>query len=233
MQRWHYLEMSMIRDEAIYGVKLLTEVFGANAPVFIPWGRTRDFSAGGFDDTPGEVAAEIGGYGPIVLSSPEEAERMSWMGTPVVGAFGFCAGSYHTYTAKGQMGQVEMADFLFPYATMVTFSRTMNMTQTKVIGNAGTVKEIYGLDDWGIQIQGICLTDRDRPAHQTAAEQMDELVRWRNVADRINVNGRLFSNKDIYALCIKSFSITPQQGRPGAIPFSIEAVSDEPIELVL
>lgn len=223
----------MDRNTAIYGVKLLSEVFGMNAPLFIPWGHTRDFAAGRFDDSPSPVAAEIGGYDNIVLSSPDEVERMSWMGTPVVGSFSFRAGSYNTYTVKGQTGKVEMPDFLFPYATMVTFSRAMNMTQTKVIGNAGTVKEIYGLDDWDIQIQGICLTDRDRLAHRTAAEQIDELVRWRNVADTINVSGALFSNKDIYALCIKSFSISPQQGRPGAIPFTIEAVSDEPIELVL
>lgn len=223
----------MGRDAAIYGAKLLTEVFGVNAPVFIPWGRTRDFAPGQFEDSPPPAGVEVGGYDNIVLSSPEEAERMSWMGTPVVGSFSFRAGSYNTYTAKGQPGKVEMPDFLFPYATIITFSRAMNMTQTKVIGNAGTVKEIYGLDDWGISIQGICLTDNDRPAHRSAAEQIAELVRWRNVADTINVSGALFSGKDIYALCIKSVSINPQQGRPGAIPFTIEAVSDEPIELIL
>lgn len=223
----------MDRNLALYAGKLLTEVFGVNPPIFIPWGKTRDYVAGAYE-SPDEIPplVDINGYEGIELVDEPEAERLSWMGTPVVGSFSFQAGQYNCFR-QGQIDKVNMPEFLFPYATLVTFSRAMNMTQTKIIGSAGTVKEIYGLDDWGINIQGICLTDRDRPNCPTADEQVAELIRWRNVTDTINVSGPLFTAKDIYALCIKSFSISPQQGRPGAIPFTIEAVSDEPIELVL
>lgn len=223
----------MDKNLALYAGKLLTEVFGVNPPIFIPWGKTRDYVAGKYESPDGvPPLVEIEGYEGIELVDEPEAERLSWMGTPVVGTFSFQAGEYNCFR-QGQIAKVSMPDFLFPYATLVTFSRTMNMTQTKIIGAAGTVKEIYGLDDWGINIQGICLTDKERPNCKTAEEQVAELIRWRNVTDTINVNGKIFTSKDIYALCIKSFSVNPEQGRPGAIPFSIEAVSDEPIELVL
>nr|DAR79122.1 MAG TPA: hypothetical protein [Caudoviricetes sp.] len=223
----------MDRNLALYAGKLLTEVFGVNPPIFIPWGKTRDYVAGNYEESEEvESPAFPEGFQGIELVDEPEAERLSWMGTPVVGVFNFQAGQYNCFR-QGQIGKVNMPEFLFPYATLVTFSRAMNMTQTKIIGSAGTVKEIYGLDDWGINIQGICLTDRSRPNCPTADEQVAELIRWRNVTDTINVSGPLFTAKDIYALCIKSFSISPQQGRPGAIPFTIEAVSDEPIELVL
>lgn len=223
----------MDRNLILYAGKILSEVFGVNSPIFIPWGKTRDYVAGKYEESEEiQPSSFPEGFQGIELVDETEAERLSWMGTPVVGTFNFQAGQYNCFK-QGQIAKVSMPEFLFPYATLVTFSRAMNMTQTKILGAAGTVKEIYGLDDWNINIQGICLTDKDRPNCITAEEQVTELIRWRNITDTINVSGKLFTSKDIYALCIKSFSISPQQGRPGAIPFTIEAVSDEPIELVL
>lgn len=208
----------MDRNTILFAGQLLADVFGAGSPVYIPWGKRREYGASPFEN--------------VVLVEDSEAERLSWMGTPVVGSFSLMAGKYGTYR-HGQLDNVEMPDFVMPYASLVTFSRAMNMTQTKILGASGSVKEIYGLDDWEITVQGICITDSERVSCKTAEEQVEELVRWRNVTDTINVSGQLFTKKDIYAICIKNLTISPQQGKPGAIPFTIEAVSDNPIELIL
>lgn len=221
-------------NKIVYAGDLLAATFGLNSPVFIPYRPAQDF-------TPGKPAGvKIGGadshlpdtYPNLRVAAERDIERLSQFGTPVLDTFTFEMGEYNTYK-QGALVKVTLSDFLLPYATIVSFSRAMNMTQTKTLGNNGTVKEIYGLDDWEINIQGICLTDTTRPAQKTAEEQADELIRWRQVADTINVRGDIFARKNIYALCIKNLSINPEQGRPGVIPFTIEAVSDEPVELIL
>lgn len=225
----------MNKNGGLFVGGILTEAFGVSSPIFIPWGgKLPGYTPGKYGNVPTErVPGEAGTFSGIELVNLEEAERLSGMGTPVLGTFTFQAGEYNTYDTQGRIVQKSFADFLFPYATLVDFTRQMNMTQTKVLGSAGTVKEVYGLDDWTINIRGVCLTDESRPAQKTAAEQIAELIRWRTVADTINVAGALFNNKEIYALVIKSFSISPEAGKPSVIPFTIEAVSDEPIELVL
>lgn len=222
----------MDKNTILYAGSLLSGIFGQGSPIYIPWGKARQFEAGNYELPGGGIPAGPLNFDNIRVTGEVEAERLSWMGTPVMGTFTFMSGQYNSYR-RGQIVKIQMPDFLFPYATIVTFSRAMNMTQTKILGASGTVKEIYGLDDWEITIQGVCLTDTDRPDHKTADEQAGELTRWRGITDTINVSGNIFSSKDIYALCVKNLSINPERGKPGVIPFTIEAVSDEPVELVL
>lgn len=199
---------------------LFAEVFGISSPVFIPWGRElANFSPEGYKD--------------ISLSEKEQAGRLSWMGTPVLDSFVLDGGNYNTYDNQGKIVSVSMGDFVMPYATIVEFERNMNVSRTKVLGNAGTVKELYGLDDWTINIKGFCLDDRTRNLQKTADEQMLELVKWRNVVDSINVTGYLFKDKDIYSLVMESLSISPVQGKQNVYSFTIRATSDKPIELRL
>ena len=199
---------------------LFAEVFGVSSPVFIPWGR--------------ELATRIpSDYKDVSLSAKDEAQRMSWMGTPVLDSFTLDGGSYNTYDDHGRLTRMTLDDFVFPYATIVEFERNMNVTKTKVLGNAGTVKEMYGLDDWNISIRGFCLDDKSRQKQKTAYEQLNELVRWRNVVDSINVTGYLFKDKDIYSMVIESMILAPVQGKENVYSFNLRAVSDNPIELKL
>ena len=199
---------------------LFTSVFGVSSPVYLPWG-----------DDPGTNFPKD--YRDIGIADEQEPERLSWMGTPVLGTFTFDAGSYKTYDGQGKLIDVNMPGFILPYACLVDFSKAMNVTKTKVLGNAGTVKEIYGLDDWNINIRGFCLTDKSRKAQKEMEEQMDMLVKYRTIAGSINVTGKVFNNKDINAIVIEDLSLNPIQGKPDVMPFTIRAVSDKPIELLL
>lgn len=199
---------------------LFAEVFGVSSPIYIPWGRKLP----GFD-------AE--GYSGVKVASREEVERRSWMGTPVLDSFTFDGGNYQRYSEQGNLATVGMSDFLIPAATIVDFSRDMNVSKTKVLGAGGTIKEIYGLNDWNINIRGFCLTDNSRDSEKTFEEQAHALVTWREVAESINVTGDLFRNKGIYSVVIENFQLSPVQGNPEIYSFNIQAISDKPVELRL
>lgn len=199
---------------------LFAEVFGVSSPIYIPWGRKLP-----------PFAPE--GYKDAVIVPKEEAERKSWMGTPVLDSFILDGGGYLRYDENGKLVNSQMGDFVMPAATIVEFSRDMNISKTKLLGAGATVKEIYGLNDWSISIRGFCLNDKSREEQKTAKEQVQTLVLWRELADSINVTGDLFKDKGIYALVIENFQLSPVQGYEDMFSFSIQASSDKPIELRL
>jgi hypothetical protein len=212
---------------------ILRDVFGVSSPVYLPWLFRRDYKAAPYTEAYTDDGIAIGRspFSGIQTVTPDEAERMSSFGTPVMGSFAFEAGEYNSYDRQGRMIKVRMEDFIMPEATIVEFNRDMVMTQTRTLGNTGTVKEIYGLDDWKINIRGLCLNDRTGNASRTAQEQEDELVRWRNICDSIGVAGGIFERKNIRRMVIESFSLLPIQGKWNVRPFEITACSDEAIEL--
>ena len=65
----------------------------------------------------------------------------------------------------------------------------------------------------------------------SAYEQHQELLKWENIADSIEVIGELFLDKSIYRLVIEDINFPQLEGKQNIIPFEIAAVSDEPIEL--
>lgn len=193
---------------------LFTEVFGISSPIYLPWGR-------GLKDY------EPGDYQGVTFVDESQAEAYSWMGTPVIGTFTLdgCE-KYKTYKSNGSPATVNLASFLMPYATVVSFSRPMNVSKTKVLGTYGTVKEIYGLDDWNIMIQGFCIEDRKRQGYRTVAEQVNALCKFRKVTEAIGVTGSIFNDKEIYAILIEELNFNPVQGNSSVMPFTIRAISD-------
>jgi len=227
------LKVNTVGSGFAYGV--LRDVFGVSSPVYLPWLFRRNYHAAPFTEasTDDGIATERTPFSGIQTVTPDEAERLSSFGTPVMGSFALEAGEYNSYDRQGRMIKVRMEDFIMPEATIVEFSRDMVFTQTRTLGNTGTVKEIYGLDDWKINIRGIILNDRTGSNPRSAQEQEDELVRWRNICDSIGVIGGIFERKNIRRMVIESFSLQPVQGKWNVRPFEITACSDEAIELVV
>lgn len=118
---------------------------------------------------------------------------------------------YSTYNPDGSRGTMNMASFPMPYATIVDFSRPMNCSKTKVLGIHGTIKEVYGLDDWKINIRGFCIADKSREGYKTVAEQVNALCKFRKVTEAIGVTGSIFNNKEIYSIIIDNISFNPIQ----------------------
>jgi hypothetical protein len=159
----------------------------------------------------------------------EEAKKMSWMGTPIMFPVTFKGGNYNYYNDDGTIGTKSLNDFELPPATITDFRRPKNITRTNLLGANGTVKEVYGFDDWNVRIRGLCL---DTP-EKTAYEQHVELLQWEKLADSINVVGELFKDKSIFALTFSEVDFRQLQGKQNIIPFEIQAYSDEPLELIL
>lgn len=190
--------------------ELFQLAFGQNSPVYIPQSINPRRDNG----------VEFTG---LTVKPDEEAQRMSWLGTPILFPIKFKKGNYSGYKPNGEIEDVEKQDFYLPSATLVDFRRTKNITKTNVLGDSGTVKEIFSYDDWKIRIKGLCLNEPNNPAYN----QISEILSWESIASSIEVSGKLFTDKEINSIAIESIEVVQVQGKPSVIPFTINAVSDQ------
>lgn len=199
----------------------LGQMFGAAFGVSSPVYMTRPVGIG-------SQRQELN-YSGVQVISQADAEQYSWLGTPIVFPVLFKSGIYKIYNADGKLVDREFKEFQLPAATIVEFSRAKNITRTDVLGNNGTVKEIYGFDDWQIRMRGVCLPEPNR----SSQEQKESLLQWEQVAAAVEIDGALFDEKSINSIAITEINFSQIQAKPEVIPFEIIAVSDEPIEFLL
>lgn len=205
-------------DNRMYVGQLFKAAFGA-MPVYLtfPLGKSPTPDMSGYDIHLADNA------------TPEEAERKSIYGTPVVFPIKFLGGKFKKYDDKGRLVDTSLNDFWLPDATMVDFSRAKNIIKTATLGANGTVKEVYGFDDWNIRIRTLCLRNREL----TEREQEKKILEWFEVAGSIGIEGYLFTKKNIKSIVLEDIDIKSISGSPNVIPIEITAVSDEPIELLI
>lgn len=168
-------------------------------------------------------------YSGVRTVQEDEAELMSWLGTPIVFPITFKAETHKIYDAFGRLKEQRFNDFSLPAATLTEFSRAKNITTTEVLGSNGTVKEIFGFSDWQIRIRGVCLPERNR----SEEEQKNKLLEWEKVAGSIKIDGALFFEKGIDRMVITDLNFIQIQAKPKVIPFEMTAISDQAIELVM
>lgn len=209
------------RNKALFVADSIRQIFGINLPIYIPWGNNTPFEASEY---------------PNIQFVPEETilEEIptSEFGTNVFGAITFEGGEYNMYNRDGGLVKARFGDYTLPFSCIVNFRRPSNLTKTEVLGSAGTVKEIYGKADWEISIRGIAFNRRNGQG-VSAHEQINTLSKWADICDSISVLGSIFRGKGIYNIVFEEFSVQPIVGQWDAIPFQIDALSDEPIELYL
>lgn len=220
---------------------LLAMAFDIKMPILIPDPATviKGKIGKGYS-LPGVTDAEPAIYYPSVKSPDEDLGNVniSWMGTPIMFPIRFLGSGeqldkpYRTYRQNGELQEVTMSNFTLPAATITDFSRAKNIVRTEISGSNGTVKELFGFDDWFIRIRGLCMTDNNRHEAKTGQEQKDMLMAWERIAGAIKVEGSLFEEKNIDEIVIESIHIRQLEGRPWAIPFEIRAISNEPVSLI-
>jgi hypothetical protein len=220
-------------NKAHYAGTVLREVFGIQSPVYVAnaWFNQPGVLPKGYE-LPEEQKAQFPNYEAVRVLPQEESEIISAIGTPVFGDITFEEGAYHIYNKyTGAIETAKYGAYTLPYSCIVDFSRDNNIIITPVLGNTGTVKEIYGIGDWDITIRGIAFNN-DK-AGNSAHEQINKLIRWADLCDSIAVGGSVFLSKGIDRMAIKSIDIQPIEAKWNVIPFIIEAISDEPIELTI
>lgn len=202
------------------GKYIITEVFRKAFGVNIPFYITEDWRK--------NAPANISFQDVPIIETITEADATSWMGTPVLFNATLKGGMYQQYNYKGELVDRELRDFVLPPATMFQFRRAHDITRTKVLGSNGTVKEIFGFDDWIIDVRGLCL---DEP-NNSAQEQLLRLLEFERLADSIEVSGSQFTARNISRVAINEFQDNIPQGTPGVVAFQMQLVSDEPLELI-
>ena len=173
----------------------------------------------------------IEGFNPSIKEEfiNEDQILKSVYGTPIIYPVQFRGGEYPIYDWYGKPKMKRYDDLWLPATTMLDFSRAKNIIKTNVLGMNGTVKEVFGFDDWQIRIRMLCLNDNK----YTAREYADRLQDWFEIAGGINVFGSIFSKKEIYNIVIEDFDVKSVAGSPDVIPIEMSAVSNEPVEIFL
>lgn len=167
-----------------------------------------------------------------IIEDDNEAFETSSYGTPIVYPITFGQGTYKKYNESGELVDKKMDNFRLPIASVISFKRDKLMTETKVNGGLGSVKEIYGFDDWNITINGFLIPDASQPqGFKTVKQQEDQLGKWDNLASSIDVGCELFTAKRIRYITIKGIQFEPMRGKPNMRSYTITALSDNPIEL--
>jgi len=207
-------------DVAFVG-NLLSDVFGVESPVYLPtWWQGRDYSP---ETYPG-VEMEP--------DDPEYDQAPVRNGKKTFGAFWLESGTYQFYNNDGELNDKTVGRIMMPLATIVDFSREKSVTKTPVIGGFGTVKEIYGFNDWSIAIKGIIIPDdSNEPGHRTVREQQTAIQKFFEAAGSIDVDGQIFAERNISRIVMEDLNFSPIQGRPNMMKYTISAVSDEDILL--
>lgn len=208
-------------DIAFVG-KLLSDVFGVESPIYLPtWWQGREFNAEAYPDVK------------LREDDPEYDDAPVRLGNKVFGAFWLKGGAYKKYEFDGSLKDYKYSDFLMPVATIVDFSRPKTVVKTPTIGGLGSVKEVYSMGDWTININGIILPDENNPpAFRSVKGQMDALQKFHDVAGSINVEGQIFADRNIVSIVTENLTFTPVQGKPNMMQYSIEALSDEDILII-
>lgn len=167
----------------------------------------------------------------ILADLPKKAVLKSYLGTEIKEPIYFKGGSYQIYR-NGKINTIELSDFRLPSTTIVNFKRAKKITITNLAGSNGTVKEMYGFGDWQIELKGRLINDPKHPQATSIVAQKKKLKQWEELADAIKVEADAFADLDIFYLVIKDIQITKVMGKPNALDFQINAISDEPIELM-
>lgn len=202
--------------------KLFELAFGIKNPVFLP-----------FPISIGRKPA-VGGFPSIEIEEEENQETgINGLGMPVAFPMFLQGKKYKTFSEMGEIIEMDLADFQIPSACLATFSRAKNIITTQVSGAQGSVKELYGFEDWQIRLQGFCLKDNSRESEKTASQQKAALLNFERVCESIGISGSLFAEKNIRSISIEDIHFKQVERMPHLMPFEIRCKSDNPLELLL
>lgn len=170
-------------------------------------------------------------YPGIEFVDREEAHKLSALGTPILFPITLLADTYRRYDDFGKIEEAPMKEFQLPITCVADFSHPKIVAKTNVSGGKGTVKEIFGFDDWQINIKGLFINEGRQPqGFKNGFDQEQALIKWTNLASSVGVLGDLFAMRDIKSITLGELSVNAVRGRPGLRPFTLPCMSDDPVE---
>jgi hypothetical protein len=160
---------------------------------------------------------------PQSTSADKELYKSS-LGTPVVADVTLKGGTYTDNNGR----TITFADIVLA-TVLVNVSQSKRIILTEIQGRDGTVKEYIGLDDYNVSIDGI-LTG---PNGHYPIEEVAIIREICKAPIPIQVVSRYLQNLDIFNLVIKDFSFDQEPGGYSKQNFSLQCLSDTPVELII
>lgn len=111
---------------------------------------------------------------------------------------------------------------IFAPPLMMDFSREKNLIITDVSGGDAEVIERWGTKPWNIDIRGLLI---DVSGRQYPTDKIEELCRFFDYNNVIEVVGQQFYEKNIDSIYIQAVNITPLEGFADTVQFSLTARS--------
>lgn len=155
----------------------------------------------------------------------DEAVYTSPIGTPLSDVITLHAGLY--YVSENE--QVSYEEIVL-YAATMTLRQPKNIVTTAIQGGGGTVKQFISDDDKHITIVGQLIGEY---ANKYPLEQVQTLQEICAAQASVAASSRMLSIAGVDRIVIKDCSFEPKIGYPNVQVFTIEALSDEPFELIL
>ena len=150
----------------------------------------------------------------------------SYLGTPVFSNIDFIEGSY-----KNLEGETIEYETLTVNTVLFSVNQSKNVVRTPIQGRNGTVKEYISDGDFDVSIRGLIVSPN---ANEYPKNDVLKLVEILKVQDNLEIASRFLNDRfGITNLVIMSYSLPENEGFQNMQAFEINAVSDEPIELIL
>lgn len=150
---------------------------------------------------------------------------LSLLGTPVISDLTFVGGSY----TDEETGRVINYRDVTQVTVLMQVSRPKIIVKTNITGSNGTVKEYINMDDFQVTINGI-ITGANGIY---PVEDVADLQAVCEAPVTIPVVSTYLQNLGIYSLVINDFSFDQEPGGYSQQNFTLNCISDKPIELVL
>jgi hypothetical protein len=147
---------------------------------------------------------------------------MSTLGTPVVSDITFKGRTYINNAGKS----VTFADVRLETVLLVV-SQSKKIELTEIAGRNGTVKEYISDGDYEVAVNGIITG----PNGHHPAEEVRALKNMLDASVEIEVVSRYLQNLDIYNLVVKDYAFQQEAGGYAYQGFTINCLSDFPVEL--
>lgn len=147
------------------------------------------------------------------------------LGTPVMQNITFGSVTYTDFITK----QTITTKALTLINILLTVSQAKKIITTEIQGRNGTVKEYIGMDDYEININGIIAGDNG--IHPK--EDINSLMSMLTARVTTPVTCEYLQNLGIHQIVIKDFTLQQDAGGVSYQNFSITALSDIPVNLIL
>lgn len=158
---------------------------------------------------------------PLAVRDPELYK--SSLGTPVVIDLTFNSVTYTDFVQNRQVTteQVRLQTVL------CTVTRPSIIVKTQIQGRNGTVKEYISKDDYSVTINGIIAGENGQYPESAALA----LQRMCEAPVAIPVVSRFLNGLGIYNIVVEDYSMPQTAGGISKQEFTINSISDEPLEL--